>query len=180
MNWMMEHVTFVLHRRKNQIIRFAEFKINHMCASTCLFFRPSITFRWTGGYFCFWICWEWLRRWFKTKSIEWGPFSVDYYSLVRVLVYLSWIKSPNLMVNIWPKILGRFLSRYSLTQKVLGPVRIPTVKLKILGKAFLKSESRISVTIKIKICYNKCDKRFSHFFHGSVLAKSQPLPLVDS
>ena len=120
MNWMMEHVTFVLHRRKNQIIRFAKFKINHMCASTGLFFRPSITFRWTGGYFCFWICWEWLRRWFKTKSIEWGPFSVDYYSLVRVLVYLSWIKGPNLMVNIWPKILWRFLSRYSLTQKFLG------------------------------------------------------------
>ena len=36
---------------------------------------------------------------------------------------------------------------------------IPTVKLKIPGKAFLKSEST--------------------FFHGSALAKSQPLPLVD-
>ena len=38
--------------------------------------------------------------------------------------------------------------------------RIPTVKLENPGKAFLKSESRASVT--------------------SVLAKSQPLPLVDS
>ena len=28
--------------------------------------------------------------------------------------------------------------------------RIPTVKLKILGKAFLKSESRTSVTFKLK------------------------------
>ena len=44
-------------------------------------------------------------------------------------------------------------------------VRIPTVKLKIPGKAFLKSESRTSVFT---------------FFRGSVLAKSQPLPLVDS
>ena len=45
--------------------------------------------------------------------------------------------------------------------------RIPTVKLKIRGKTFLKSESR---TLLI----------FFTFFHGSGLAKSQPLPLVDS
>jgi len=37
------------------------------------------------------------------------------------------------------------------------------VKLKIPGKIFLKSGQK------------RC---FSHFFHGSVLAKSQPLPLV--
>ena len=51
---------------------------------------------------------------------------------------------------------------------------IPTVKLKIPGKAFLKSESRTSVTFKLN---KKC---FSQFFHGSALAKSQQLPLVDS
>ena len=38
-------------------------------------------------------------------------------------------------------------------------LKLPTVKLKIPGKHFLY---------------------FSQFFHGSVLAKSQPLPLVDS
>ena len=48
--------------------------------------------------------------------------------------------------------------------------RIATVKLKIPEKAFLKSESR---TWK-NFLY------FSQFFHGSILAKSQPLPLVDS
>ena len=41
--------------------------------------------------------------------------------------------------------------------------RIPTVKLKIPGKAFLKSESRASVTLELY---------FSHFFRGSVFAKS--------
>ena len=136
MDWMMEHVTFVLHRRKNQIIRFAKFKINHMSASTGLFLCPSITFRWTGGYFGLWICWEWLRRWFKTKSIEWGPFSVDYYSLVRVLVYLSWIKRPNLMVNIWPKILKIFCHatrwpKKSASLLILGLVYLRPVFLRV-------------------------------------------------
>ena len=43
------------------------------------------------------------------------------------------------------------------------------------GKAFLKSESRTSVTFKKKhFLY------FSQFFHGNGLAKSQPLQLVDS
>ena len=42
------------------------------------------------------------------------------------------------------------------------------VKLKIPGKAFLKSEYRTSVTFKLKLLF----LYFSHFFHGSVLAKS--------
>ena len=45
--------------------------------------------------------------------------------------------------------------------------RIPTVKLKIPGKAFLKSGSRTTGF-------------FFTFFHGCRLTKSQPLPLVDS
>ena len=52
---------------------------------------------------------------------------------------------------------------------------IPTVKLKIPGKAFLKSESRTSVTFN---CYmQKLFFIFFTFFHGSVLAKSQQLLL---
>ena len=52
--------------------------------------------------------------------------------------------------------------------------RIPTVKLKIPGKAFLISETRTSVTFKLTLFI------FFTFYHDSGLAKSQPLPLVDS
>ena len=51
--------------------------------------------------------------------------------------------------------------------------RIPTVKLKIPRKAFLKSESWTSVTFKLQFLTLA-------IYHGSVLAKSQQLPLVDS
>ena len=51
----------------------------------------------------------------------------------------------------------------NIINHVTHMIRIPTVKLKIPEKHFAK--------------YRKC---FSQFFHGSVLAKSQPLPLVDS
>ena len=60
--------------------------------------------------------------------------------------------------------------------------RIPTVKLKIPGKAFLKSETRTSVTFKLQFLtlainrdsgWSKHFLYFSQFFHGSVLAKSQ-------
>ena len=54
-----------------------------------------------------------------------------------------------------------------------GESRIPTVKLKIPGKAFLKSELYYIIYIKTLFI-------FFTIFHGSVLAKSQPLPLVDS
>ena len=57
----------------------------------------------------------------------------------------------------------------SFDQVEIGCTRIPTVKLKIPGKAFLKSESR-----------RVSGQSFSQFFHGSVLAKSQQLPLIDS
>ena len=48
--------------------------------------------------------------------------------------------------------------------------RIPTVKLKIPGKHFWNPKPELLFF----------HKYFSQFFHGSVLAKSQPLPLVDS
>ena len=53
---------------------------------------------------------------------------------------------------------GQIESRQKLTQLLNWPrlealekakIRIPTVKLKIPGKAFLKSESRTSVTFKL-------------------------------
>ena len=40
-------------------------------------------------------------------------------------------------------------SGFDLNEFIKIDVRIPTVKLKIPGKAFLKSESRISVTFKL-------------------------------
>ena len=59
--------------------------------------------------------------------------------------------------------------------------RIPTVKLKIPVKAFLKSESRIFVTFKLQFLtlaiYQWQFLYFSQFFHGCGLAKSQPLTL---
>ena len=83
-------------------------------------------------------------------------------------------------------------------------VRIPTVKLKIPGKSIFEIRIPNFCYIQVivfdlsyppvaavgtpnlgvsKYATIKILKRFlyfSHFFHGSVLAKSQPLPLVDS
>ena len=50
---------------------------------------------------------------------------------------------------------------------------------RVVSKVCSSSGSRFYQSATIK----KCEKRFlyfSHLFHGSVLAKSQPLPLVDS
>ena len=58
--------------------------------------------------------------------------------------------------------------------------RIPTVKLKIPGKAFLKSETRTSVTFKLQFLTLAKKRCFSQFFHGSGLDKSKLLLLVES
>ena len=46
--------------------------------------------------------------------------------------------------------LGWGVVTFSAPLQVMLLIRIPTVKLKIPGKAFLKSESRTSVTFKLK------------------------------
>ena len=78
--------------------------------------------------------------------------------------------------------------------------RIPTVKLKIPGKLFLNTNPEflyiqvivfdlsylpVAVVGTYQVRYHEKNernikKRFSHFFHGSGPAKSQPLPLLES
>ena len=118
---------------------------------------------------------------------------------IREIQNTSTLPNLNVLPLLPQPFLDMHLSSHSLSRVSLLPTfitRIPTVKLKNSGKAGY----RTSVSFKLQFLtlainqwqwlglsksgtMEKYEKRFlyfSHFFHGSVLAKSQPLPLVDS
>ena len=111
---------------------------NVLHPKTCLDTRVDIH-RWSVDP---WPWFNWLKNRFDSSKLQ---FSIDLQNIF-ISDFTLLHKTINKHVWTWLRICDRI---HSYVTRKIDPNRIPTVKLKIPGKAFLKYESRTSVTFKL-------------------------------